>query len=414
MISILVRYFTRNIFIEKMHLDNSFTRFVFFDSPRLEKIGVYTDINWKKLYPFESNEVSIMSSGLLANIKNKIFSIEKKINTYTDENLINRIKFVEAATEYENTLGWQLDEIIDLGEGYLSGTLDKISTDKHVKSVYDLYSFLTELDIGFLYTQAPYKICRYDTLVGISDYSNENTDALLYALQENDVPYFDLRTVLHNEMLDHHSLFYKTDHHWKAETGLWAAGKISEYLNLNYGFEINTSLFLPEQYKYEIYKNWFLGSVGRNITLKRTHVDDISLLYPVFNTNLSLQIPSRNIDKQGAFDIFYWYEQIINKNYYYLSPYDTYLYACNQVVNIQNNLINDRKKVLLITDSFGQVVAPFLALGIENIEMLDLRQSVNGYSGSVKTYIKQTKPDMVIVMYNPSAIALHEDAFDFR
>jgi hypothetical protein len=73
------------------------------------------------------------------------------------------------------------------------------------------------------------------------------------------------------------------------------------------------------------------------------------------------------------------------------------------------------KKILFITDSFVKAVIPFLALGVENIATIDLR----GFTGSVKTYVKQNDPDMVIVMYNPSAIkapdyAAHTSMFDFR
>jgi hypothetical protein len=83
-----------------------------------------------------------------------------------------------------------------------------------------------------------------------------------------------------------------------------------------------------------------------------------------------------------------------------LSPYGAYLYGDNPLVIIHNNFLYDNKRILFIKDSFVMCVAPFLALGVEYIETIDLRN----FTGSVKTYIKQNKPDMVIVMYNPSAI----------
>jgi hypothetical protein len=97
-----------------------------------------------------------------------------------------------------------------------------------------------------------------------------------------------------------------------------------------------------------------------------------------------------------------------------LNPYGAYLYGDNPLLVIHNNFLHGNKKILIIKDSFVNNLAPFLSLGIEHIDMLDLRH----FTGSIKTYIKQTQPDMVIVMYNPSALAMddsaHKRMFDFR
>jgi hypothetical protein len=249
----------------------------------------------------------------------------------------------------------------------------------------------------------------------MSDFTNENADELLEALSLRHIPYLDLRATILQENLDHHSLFYKTDHHWKAETGLWAAGIIAEYLNRNNGFDIDLDLFDPEHYRYDTYENWFLGYYGRIVTLKRARPEDINLIYPLFDTNFSLRIPSRKIDKEGGFDIMYDYSQIDKIDYYNLSPYAAYLYSNNPVTLIHNNLLNDGRKILVIHDSFFPTVGPFLAVGIENLETIDVRV----FTGSVKTYIRQTQPDMVIVMQEPGQIrvpdyTVHTGTFDFR
>jgi hypothetical protein len=58
---------------------------------------------------------------------------------------------------------------------------------------------------------------------------------------------------------------------------------------------------------------------------------------------------------------------------------------------------------------------PFLAFGIESVEMIDLRV----FHGSLKTYIEQSKPDVVVVLYNPSVLDKieyenYDNLFDFR
>jgi hypothetical protein len=221
-----------------------------------------------------------------------------------------------------------------------------------------------------------------------------------------------LRENIHKENLDHHSLFYKTDHHWKAETGLWAAGIIAQHLNENNGFTINLDTFHPEQYQYNIYKDWFLGSLGKKVTLVRTPPEDFTLIYPKFDTDISLKIPEIYIDARGNFDVFIWPDMIKIKDYYNRNPYGAY-YGDRQLITVHNNLLNDGKSVLLVKDSFVNVVAPFLSMGIEDLNILDLRH----FNGSIKSYVKTNKPDVIVVMYNPGALDYmdgHKKLFDFR
>jgi hypothetical protein len=233
----------------------------------------------------------------------------------------------------------------------------------------------------------------------------------LNELSLKNIPFLDLRENIHEENLDHHALFYKTDHHWKAETGLWATKIISRDLNERFGFEIDLNTFDSSRYRFDVYKNYFLGSLGREVTLARVDPEDGVLIYPQFDTNVSLQIPTRNINATGAFDIFYWPEQFSKINYYKIDFYRSYLYSNNAVTIIHNHLLHDGKKILLIKDSFVGVVAPFVGLGVEHVELLDLRH----FTGSVKTYIEQHKPDIVVVMYNPGAIAANNRVlFNFR
>lgn len=79
-------------------------------------------------------------------------------------------------------------------------------------------------------------------------------------------------------------------------------------------------------------------------------------------------------------------------------------------------MLPNNGKILLIHDSFGDCVISFLALGVKYGEALDLRH----FTGSVQEYIKQTEPDVVLVLYIPNVIpesidwTTHGDLFDFR
>jgi hypothetical protein len=433
-------------------MDSAFTRLVFFDSasnnsgssdnagPAADQNEPVMLINGQELYPFEEDDTienyPSFSEDTFRTLKIEnpwIINKKSKLERYAKDWLIFRMKLVELASGYETILGWEpsnATNVHDLGDGWITEYGHKkevILPDKNHRhtsaaAIYEFYDFLKALNIELLYVQSPSKICKNDPINGTLDFSNINADELLYALSLKGIPYLDLRESIHQENLDHHSLFYKTDHHWKAETALWAAGVLGGYLNTHNGFNIDLALFSPDKYRYDVYKNWFLGSVGKQVTLTRARPDDISLIYPQFHTDFAFQIPSlhrfpsKKINKQGTFDVFYDYDEIKKLDYYDKNPYLAYLYGDNAVTIIKNNMVHDGKKTLFLKDSFGSSLIVFLALGMENIEVLDLR----AFNGSVRSYIKQNRPDTVIIMYNPTFITgdvdyiNSRDLFDFR
>ena len=64
-----------------------------------------------------------------------------------------------------------------------------------------------------------------------------------------------------------HQAFFRTDHHWKPDTALWAAGRIVEKLANDYGVDVNREHFSLNDYYDDKYEKSFLGSQGKNQTL---------------------------------------------------------------------------------------------------------------------------------------------------
>jgi hypothetical protein len=151
--------------------------------------------------------------------------------------------------------------------------------------------------------------------------------------------------------------------------------------------------------------------VGKKLTLARADPEDFSLLYPQFATDYSLQIPSKGINREGSFDILYDLRQVAGRDYYRLNPYAAHLYGDNPLTVVRNNRAPNNKKILLVKDSFSLCVAPFLSAGIENLDLLDLRH----FDGSIKSYVRENKPDIVIVIYYPRDLQEDgADMFSFR
>jgi hypothetical protein len=425
------------------NLDNAWVNFIlkevelkgFFEIDSPYKI---TQIDWAEQYPFERENVvhAVQPQPVpqppihLSLRKAAVAFVDKmkdRFSRYTGEYLFFRKKYVELATTIDKILGLSFMKntastasYAILDDNYLIGYMEALDVTNCANSLTDFGEFLQSRNIPLFYIQAPDKVCKEDAIASTRNFANQNADALLTALKQTSVSTLDLRDAIHRQGLVHHDLFLKTDHHWKPETGLWAAKVIADQLNASFNFDIDTSLYDPECYNYQVQGD-HLGSIGRRATLAVANPEPITFIFPKFKTDLTLCIPSRNLDERGDFSVTYYKalweymskeRDIYSKDYYYTYFYGGY----NPVIFVRNNRVAHKKKILLISDSFSWVVAPFLALGIKNMDVLVLKH----FTGSVRSFIDQTLPDIVLVLYPPGEISnlidynSHSSFFDFR
>lgn len=205
-------------------------------------------------------------------------------------------------------------------------------------------------------------------------------------------------------------------YHWLPEAGLWATGIIARHLNEQNIIKSDLSLLKDDKWRKEIFKNYFLGSRGKKVTLNRTKPDDISIYHPLFATNIYVDIPGENIKQQGDFDILYDKDCLGEVDYYHKNPYEAYSHGNQPYMYVRNDNIIGNKKVLLIRNSFGSVVLPFLAMQFKYTYSLDLRK----FNGSVRNFIRYIRPDVVIVLYHQEYLSemvdyrIHDNLWDFR
>lgn len=434
MATICVRFLTRQILIDGLSMDNALTRLVFFDNQEAgvrwteEADAETVTVDWQERYPFRKQDLALdqtvekKEQSRLEQYQETAFALEEKVEVYTGELLAGYMQAVEGMNWLEKKLGWEISSyaeyngVIELQDGHLTACCEKIDTTQNAESVKELYEFCTGSGRDFLYVQTPYKISP-DQDAGISgtlDYSSQNADELLDKMRKAQIPCLDLRERIREEGAEPHSLFYRTDHHWKVETGLWAAGVIAEVLDEDHGFSIDRTRLQPEQFVYRTYPDWFLGSYGKKVTLTRTTPDDFTEIYPKYETSFTYEMPGTGRMQEGDFSVLYDREQIVRKDYYNADPYLAYLYGGGPVIHIRNRQVQGGK-ILFIKDSFAISVIPFLALGVEETDVLDVRE----FDGSAKAFIEECDPDMVIVLYNAGSIReidwpSHLSAFDFR
>lgn len=195
----------------------------------------------------------------------------------------------------------------------------------------------------------------------------------------------------------------------KAETGFWATGIIAEFINEQYGYQLDLSKLDEENYSVVYYTESFMGSYGTKVTTANATPDDFTMLYPDFETLLHFSVPSMDIDSTGDFSITYNMDEE--------GEYGAYGYGDHALIQYENLMEDvEDKKILVIHDSFSNSVLPFLALTVSEVDAIDLRY----FNGSLETYINETQPDMVIVMRYAGELATereletHADSFDFR
>lgn len=262
----------------------------------------------------------------------------------------------------------------------------------------DFSDMLRADGIPLLYVQAPEKDQKNNDGMpaGVPDYGNQHADRLLEVLRARGVETLDLRDAFAAAPEPYSFYFFKTDHHWKPEGAFLAFQQVSRRLEESYGFEIPSEITDESDYNKKIYPRWFLGSQGKRVGTLYAGVDDISLIFPKFDTHLTFEIPIHQISRTGSFlDTVIDYTQIDTKDYYNKNPYAMYTGGDFPLNVIRNDRNPEGKRVLLIRDSYSCAFAPFLALACKELDIVDLRY----FSGSLSDYIQETKPDLVMVLY---------------
>lgn len=291
--------------------------------------------------------------------------------------------------------------------------------DQHqnVESTAKLKVFLDQRQIDFLYVQAPFKIDKYDNQLpyNISDATNQNADIFLSGLMADGVPFLDLRDYLGRLDIDCQDQFYKTDHHWKANTAFLAHQEVLRELERIYGYDFDEEKYDRQAYKEKHQALPWIGSQGRRVGVTYGGVDSFEYLLPLFETNLHMEVYNREgdwvRDVSGSFEEVFLRPEILESGSKTDNRYASFFGNDYHLVKIRNEEGSIDKKILLIQDSFGRPFSAYMALHFTAVDILDLRD----YSASLLTeYIEDNEFDCVAVLYNPGSLRYGESEEMFR
>lgn len=298
-----------------------------------------------------------------------------------------------------------------MNNGHLTYVVPQTDVTAQAENTAVFRDTLEEMGIPFVYVSTPFKIDPGDKQLpeGVEDYSGENVDAFLSLLEEKDVTTLDLRQLEKEQGLDHYSLFYMTDHHWKAETGFWAYTQVARWLeHLDSSFAVDPVLTAEENYTRTVYEDIFCGSAARRVGPLYAGLDDMTVISPKFTTALQAEIPAKDLYREGSFeDTLLFYEYLTRTNMLETSAYGVYLGEDHPKMHITNHsrsqgleVQSTPKKLLILKDSYALVAAPWLALSYDEIVLIDLRL----YEENLMAFIAEYQPDLVMAMYNPGAL----------
>lgn len=330
------------------------------------------------------------------------FIVEETYNTHFK----GKYFFINLNGAYQKMMGARtINERYLLDNGHLTYVIGEYDMEGIAQNTIEFRDALNDRNIPMVYVNTPFKINQRDKQLpaNVNDYSNENANSFLDYLRKEDVTVLDLRENIARSNLNHYDMFYKTDHHWKAEAGLWAAGEITKFLStLDDDFAVESSLLDPSNYGYEVHDNIFLGSAGKRVGEIYAGMDDFTVITPVFETDLSFSRDNGEVVCEGCFsDVFIDRDVLYSNNRLTSNTYSTYLgrsFSQIRILNQKTTSISP-KKILLIRDSFSDVLIPFISLGYAQVDALDLRS----FTGNLMDYIDECSPDIVLVVYNPGA-----------
>ena len=350
--------------------------------------------------------------------------LRKSFDKITGENLLYRDMLNDIHSGKENLLGTRViqkdDEVVVKADNNsLKSAKTEIIGDtefnRMISEIKELEAVTKTNGGQFLYCGVPTKEYYSASLPSnVSANQGENYVRLIEELRENEIPFVDMAEVFDQSGISENEIYFKTDHHWTPKAGFLANRMICEELGSRYGFNFDQEYTSLENYEIKTYSDLFLGSYGKKVGtyFSWDGADDFDLITPKFETQLTEEQPFKNEVREGSFEDTVLFRENLKKDYYNVDTYSTYSGGNYRLEIIKNNLNTNGEKILLVRDSYGQIISPFLSLQAAELHTCDVR-SGGMYVGeklNMKDYIESIKPDYVVVMYSGIS-ALKDDTF---
>lgn len=300
-----------------------------------------------------------------------------------------------------------MNDRVKLKNGHLAKVVTQSPSSEEIhqaaENIIGFHNAQTARGGNFLFVMVSSQISKYEDLlpVGYSDTTNATADAFLSLLEQGGVSYLDLREEMQKEGMSVTQAYYTTDHHWKPETGFWAYGKILDKLAQMGAIDAVNSFYTdPENYTFDTYENTFLGSSGKRTGIYYAGLDDSTLIHPNFETDISIQIPERNLECRGRYEEVSYNTNVVHNyqdpDFYQENLHGLYGWGDNAITHWRNEKAPQQGKFLLIGESFGNVPFSLMSIYCSSCDEMDMRH----YDDDFAAYFEAYAPDTIIVEVN--------------
>ncbi len=274
-------------------------------------------------------------------------------------------------------------------------------TPEKLQYIKPFLDFCKQENVDVTYVITPTKVQAGFTELptGVTSFKNKNQDTRRDIFRQFGMDVLDLREEIDAEKLDKSKLFFKTDHHWTTETAFWAHDKVLSHLVENHELEIPNKEKISniENFEKRIYPQFFLGSSGIRVGPYYAGLDDYTLIWPSFPTQLTLMDPNRSKKaiKGSFYETVIDHEQLREGDEFQNRRYGAYLTA-NRAKRVIKNP-DGKNTVVIVQDSFGRPLSSFLSLAFEKTVIFDYRFP---NKTTIREYIKQNKDVDSVIFIN--------------
>ena len=289
-----------------------------------------------------------------------------------------------------------ISEITKDSDGFLEPMIWESYDIRNAESeIAKLKNVCDEVGSDFAYIAYPSKsddenISGYN---GWDTNSEESRAEFLSWLDENDYNYLDVRRLFEADGYHVKDYFYKTDHHWTTEAGLYATRAMANYINNEFGYDMKVDNLDEDKFDYVTYDNLWLGETGRKMS--KTWVgklDSFTKITPKYDTSFEFSFVGDDVSTSGDFSMFIDETGLDgSQDLYEYSAHYAYLGSEDKRVICNKDV--DGPKILLIRDSFSTVVAPFLSLTTSEVVIWNPRSNPDG----LLDYIRDNDFDVVLL-----------------
>lgn len=192
---------------------------------------------------------------------------------------------------------------------------------------------------------------------------------------------------VYNTLRSHRTeyIYYRTDHHWSALGAFYAYEQLCRALQTQpYPLSDFT------EYTFEGFLGSFYSETGKNTKLAN-HPDTVYAYAPKADTELTYY----NKSGQGTS----WFVIGDVTDWVPSSKFSTFIGGDHPYTFIQNNSIDSDKKCLVVKESFGNVLVPFIVANYREVHVIDYRY----WSGNVIDFVQSESIDDVVFVNNISA-----------